>query len=432
MISKVLDSFSPQTTRLLPSCSRRRRRSKSLEQFERRSNAVLPSADLLNAECRLSQPDSEIETPTALSRKRRFIRIIISDFYFMSTSSIENVVLLRDDTNTTPGPQFEAGENSAIVNSSQEAPDEGQRNSTDTTETTMNAVRHLKDSFTLKKNLFFGGKIFHVRCCAHILNIMVQDGLIVIHDIISKVRESVKYIKGSPARLHKFNEIARQLQLSFTKRLVLDVSTRWNSTYAMLESALEFKDVFPRYHERDPNYKSVPSYEDWEKASKIMEFLEVFNEATNVFSGYEYPTANLFLPEVWKIKQLLELTVVDDFIFCFSKIYLNEFEAKMKIDVVKDVIYDFYNYYVEMHKSQQPSQTNMDSGPSGSSNNTSLLEKNKTKSRSEFDMWAQSVESITPSKSDLDAYLEEDPLGVQAKKVRNLGWREMLSDELMK
>ncbi|WOL17529.1 zinc finger BED domain-containing protein RICESLEEPER 2-like [Canna indica] len=236
---------------------------------------------------------------------------------------------------------------------------------------------------------------------------MVQDGLIVIHDIISKVRESVKYIKGSPARLHKFNEIARQLQLSSTKRLVLDVSTRWNSTYAMLLSALEFKDVFPRYHERDPNYKSVPSYEDWEKASKIMEFLEVFNEATNVFSGYEYPTANLFLPEVWKIKQLLELTVVDDFIFCFSKIYLNELEAKMKIDVVKDAIYDLYNYYVEMHKSQQPSQTNMDSGPSGSSNNTSLLEKNKTKSMSEFDMWAQSVESITPSKSDLDAYLEE-------------------------
>ncbi|WOL14748.1 zinc finger BED domain-containing protein RICESLEEPER 1-like isoform X2 [Canna indica] len=283
------------------------------------------------------------------------------------------------------------------------------------------------------------------------------------------------------------------------KRVLNFISMPPPHTGLMISDTLEFKDVFPRYHERDPNYKAVPSYEDWEKASKIMEFLEVFNEATNVFSGYEYPTANLFLPEVWKIKQLLELTVVDDceymkamafkmkdkfdkywgecnllmiiasildprykmqlVIFCFSKIYLNEFEAKMKIDVVKDAIYDLYNYYVEMHKSQQPSQTNMNSGPSGSSNNTSLLEKNKTKSRSEFDMWAQSVESITPSKSDLDAYLEEafqapllvgcdvrnmtndtltilsnkeviainqacsrtDPLGVQAKKVRMEG-----------
>ncbi|WOK93758.1 ribosomal protein L20 [Canna indica] len=68
-----------------------------------------------------------------------------------------------------------------------------------------------------------------------------------------RVPESIKYIKGSPTRLHKFNEIVKQLQLPSTKRLVLDVSTRWNSTYAMLESALEFKDVFPRYHERDPN-----------------------------------------------------------------------------------------------------------------------------------------------------------------------------------
>ncbi|WOK92737.1 zinc finger BED domain-containing protein RICESLEEPER 2-like [Canna indica] len=267
--------------------------------------------------------------------------------------------------------------------------------------------------------------------------------------MISDIRESVKYIKGSPARLHKFNEIARQLQLSTTKRLILDVSTRWNSTYVMLESALQFKDVFPRYHERDPNYKSLPSYEDWEKTAKIMEFLEVFNEATNVFSGYEYPTANLFLPEVWKIKEQLELTTVDDcdymkdmtfkmkdkfdkywgecnllmtiasildprykmqlVIFYFSKIYLTEFEAKRKIDVVKDAIYDLYNYYVEMHKSQQPSQTNMDSG---SSNKTSLLEKNKTKSMSEFDMWAQSVECVTPSKSDLDAYLEEGKLNI--------------------
>ncbi|WOL01480.1 zinc finger BED domain-containing protein RICESLEEPER 2-like [Canna indica] len=113
-----------------------------------------------------------------------------------------------------------------------------------------------------------------------------------------------------------------------------------------------------------------------------MEFLEVFNEATNVFSGYEYPTANLFLPEVWKIKELLELTVVDDCQYMKAM----AFKMKDKFDKYWDAIYDLYNYYVVMYKSQQPSQRNMDS---------------------EFDMWSQSVESVTPSKSDLDAYLEE-------------------------
>lgn len=43
-----------------------------------------------------------------------------------------------------------------------------------------------------------------------------------------------------------------------------------------------------------------------------MEFLEVFNEATNVFSGYEYPTSNPFLPEIWKIKEVLLLTCAND------------------------------------------------------------------------------------------------------------------------
>lgn len=117
----------------------------------------------------------------------------------------------------------------------------------------------------MKGNLYFSGKVFHVRRCAHVLNIMVQDGSSVIQGFISKVRESVKYFKGSPSRIHKFNEIARQLQLSTTKRLILDVLTRWNSTSAMLESAIKFKEVFPRYQERDPYYHSLPSYDDWEK-----------------------------------------------------------------------------------------------------------------------------------------------------------------------
>ena len=54
------------------------------------------------------------------------------------------------------------------------------------------AVRHLNEPFNLKGNLLFNGRIFHVRCTAHILNLLVQDGLAVIEPIIHNVRVAIK------------------------------------------------------------------------------------------------------------------------------------------------------------------------------------------------------------------------------------------------
>ena len=110
------------------------------------------------------------------------------------------------------------------------------------------AVRILKDA--IKRKLMLGGKIFHVRCCAHVINLLVQDGLSEIETVIENVQESVKYLIASEARLIKFGEIAKQLQLP-SKKLILDCPTRWNATYAMLAAALEFREVFPMYKDRD-------------------------------------------------------------------------------------------------------------------------------------------------------------------------------------
>ena len=71
------------------------------------------------------------------------------------------------------------------------------------------AVRILKDA--IKRKLMLGGKIFHVRCCAHVINLLVQDGLSEIETVIENVRESVKYLIASEACLIKFGEIAKQL-----------------------------------------------------------------------------------------------------------------------------------------------------------------------------------------------------------------------------
>jgi hypothetical protein len=112
------------------------------------------------------------------------------------------------------------------------------------------AIQILKDDFTLKNTLAVKGQLFHVHCCAHITNPLAQDGISQIGDIVDCVRDGIKYIVASEGRLKQFAEIAKQLQLSY-KKLILDVPTRWNSTYMMLSTALEFREVFPRYEDRD-------------------------------------------------------------------------------------------------------------------------------------------------------------------------------------
>ncbi|XP_074327338.1 zinc finger BED domain-containing protein RICESLEEPER 1-like [Apium graveolens] len=117
-------------------------------------------------------------------------------------------------------------------------------------------------------SLLAGGNLFHMRCSSHILNLIVKDGLDEIKIGVGKVRESVAYWTATPKRDERFEETARQSCNPNTKELGLDCITRWNSTYLMLETALLYKDVFTRLSRKEPQYKSVPSPEEWEFAKE--------------------------------------------------------------------------------------------------------------------------------------------------------------------
>ncbi|KAG8368272.1 hypothetical protein BUALT_Bualt15G0028000 [Buddleja alternifolia] len=145
-------------------------------------------------------------------------------------------------------------------------------------------LRRLLDRLPTK-DMLLDGKVLHMRCCAHILNLIVKDGLETISSTIERIRDSVVYWTASPARVEKFEKVARQLNVSCGKKLSLDCKTRWNSTYLMLQTAITYKDVFPRAKARDIHYRSLPIDEDWENAVEICSKLKLFYNVTEIFSG---------------------------------------------------------------------------------------------------------------------------------------------------
>ncbi|XP_024028942.1 zinc finger BED domain-containing protein RICESLEEPER 2-like [Morus notabilis] len=126
----------------------------------------------------------------------------------------------------------------------------------------------------------------------------VQEGLKDIDSVVKKIRESVKYVRGSQIRKKKFLECVNLVGLDSKREL------------------------------SDSNYKNCPNPYDWEKAEKICEFLEPFYNITCVFSGSKYPTANLYFPTVYTSYLSLKKseTNEDAYLSAMAKAMLTKFE----------------------------------------------------------------------------------------------------------
>ena len=177
------------------------------------------------------------------------------------------------------------------------------------------------------------GNYLHVRCLPHIINLIVKSGLREMESSVAAIRNAIRFVRSSPARLQEFKKCMEMDKIESKKICILDVPTRWNSTYMMLDTAIELKIAFQRMADDDPlNYKSYFSEEeefdyeeeetearmprrnrvgppkdvDWDKAESFVKFLKVFFQVTVNLSASLEPTAHSAFHEIVSIKAELD------------------------------------------------------------------------------------------------------------------------------
>jgi hypothetical protein len=133
----------------------------------------------------------------------------------------------------------------------------------------------------------------------------VHERLKDVDNSIVRIRNMVKYVNGSPQRLAIFKSCAEMETIGYHASLVLDVPTRWNSTYMMLDVVEKYESAFELMSDEDVSFGNylcedgggrrglgVSLNEDWKNVQNLAKFLQVFYEVTIEISGSIYLISN--------------------------------------------------------------------------------------------------------------------------------------------
>jgi hypothetical protein len=184
------------------------------------------------------------------------------------------------------------------------------------------------------------------------------------------------------------------------------------------------------------------------KLNLSVNFWGVFNRVTKIVSGSDYPTSNLFLPKIWRMKEVLIKKCDDenDYIrsmthrmkakfdkywgecnllmaiaaildprfklvfirLCFPKIY-QEAEATKNIEYVQRILKEIYDVYLHEHNLNLKEQDLASKVRESSSSNRSICAVDDEEGGVEiWELFLKSVETVLqPVKLKLEMYLEE-------------------------
>jgi hypothetical protein len=147
-----------------------------------------------------------------------------------------------------------------------------------------------------------------VRCVAHTIQLVVNAVLqsVSISDTLTSARRVVEHFKRSALATSMLH--AKQEQMSVPDhQMIMDVSTRWNSTLYMIDRLLEQRWPVSAVLS-DKGHKSCQNLSEikWEMLSTVKSMLEPFEAATVFISGEKYVTASAVVSVIHALRAKME------------------------------------------------------------------------------------------------------------------------------
>lgn len=192
------------------------------------------------------------------------------------------------------------------------------------------------------------GRNKHMPCFAHTVNLIAEvitkDTLIL--PILGKVRDIVKWAKRSVTVSDKLRKIQLDNEASegTTKKLILDVHTRWNSTFYMLKRFSELATTVNQIIINDITAPPMLTATELDLARQIQIVLEPLEFVTREASGEFYITISKIIPMVNCLKnQLRKMTTELDIVNT-----LNTLKSKLIDEINKRFGKMEYNYFLSV------------------------------------------------------------------------------------
>lgn len=195
------------------------------------------------------------------------------------------------------------------------------------------------------RNIMNAGKLAgfepHIGCVAHTINLGTQRGLRIqqFEKLLGRIRKVVTYFHKSSTATAILKSKQAILEIPQHK-LIMDVSTRWNSTYDMLERFLEQQPaIIATLMAKDlkKNVKDVYTLSDNDisSAERVMCVLKPTKTVTTILCGEFSPTVSMIHPLKEMLLQQLKR--------------VNDEDDKLVSDVKKAISQDLesrYEYFI--------------------------------------------------------------------------------------